>query len=366
MYSITVLQPGMYTTIQDGGRFGYQRFGVPVAGAMDPFAYRLSNLLAGNPPGAAALELTATGPTLRFEQNVVFALAGADFSAKLDGISLRPNSAHFAPAGSVLSMGGAVGGFRSYLAVYGGLDGQQVMGSRSTYVKAGLGGYQGRPLQKGDRLCLLSPSQGMPTMPAGLPARYLLQENLPECYRNPSTAREAVVRVLLGAQQEYFSKQGLDRFFQESYTVTGESDRMGYRLQGPRVDRAIGMEGNILSDGVAFGSIQIPDNGQPIVMMADRQTTGGYPKLGAVITADLPVMAQLRAGEKLRFLPVTLEQAHKTLREQQAFFHSLEETFCAALEPQKREFKILLGAEEYTVEVFSYPQTGEKKGASIG
>lgn len=344
---ITVLQPGVYTTIQDLGRSGYQRFGVPVSGAMDPFAYRLANLLAGNGAGLAALELTAVGPTLLFEQDTVFALAGADFSASLGGRMLRNNAAHFAAAGSTLSLGGAKDGFRGYLAAYGGFDGEAVMGSRSTYVKAGLGGYQGRPLQKGDALNILSPKEGKPPFPANLETRYLLAENLPLYRRKPG--EPVSLRVVMGPQDGYFSREGLEAFFSGIYTVTGASDRMGYRLEGPGVARARGMEGNILSDGVAFGSIQVPDSGEPIVMMADRQTTGGYPKLGTVISADLPKLAQLRAGDQATFCRVELWEAQEALLEQRRFLASMERALGAGV--KKRDFCILAAEKRYTVEV---------------
>lgn len=339
---ITVLQPGFYTTIQDAGRTGYQRFGVPVAGAMDPFSAALANVLLSNPENAAVLEFTAMGPTLRFERDTCFALAGADFSPKLDGQPIRSNAAGFAPAGSTLTMGGASHGFRGYLAVAGGFDGSLVMGSRSTYPKAGLGGVEGRPLKKGDVLGFC----GAAFVPQQLALRSLRMENLP-FYRMDDTA---VVRVVLGPQDDHFSAEGLEAFFSEVYTVTAESDRMGYRLEGAPIPRAEGKEGNIISDGVAFGSVQVPDSQMPIVMMADRQTTGGYPKLGSVITADLCKMAQLRAGEKVRFVKMTLEQAHQALLEQRSFLRSLEKTFAGTMK-QKKEMIISVGTNRYTVEV---------------
>ena len=342
---ITVLQPGVYTTIQDAGRIGYQRFGVPVAGAMDPFSYRLANLLIGNSPDAAVLEMTAMGPSLCFEQDTVFALAGADFSPKLNGSPIRPIGAGFAPAGSVLTLGTAQNGFRGYLAVPGGFDGEQVMGSRSTYTKAGLGGLNGRALRKGDVLRILEPQR---PVPAHLEMRYALMENMP--FYRENTDAPAMVRVVLGPQDGYFSREGLNAFFSETYTVTGESDRMGYRLEGPSIPRAEGMEGNILSDGVAFGSIQVPDSQKPIVMMADRQTTGGYPKLGTVISADLCRMAQLRAGDTVRFSQVSLQQAQEALLEQRHFLASLERLFADRM-LCRQDYRITVAGKHFSVEV---------------
>jgi len=339
---ITVLQPGLYTTIQDAGRTGYQRFGVPVAGAMDPFSAKLANVLLGNEQGAAVLEFTALGPTLRFEQDTFFALTGADFSPKLNGQWIRSNAAGFAPAGSVLALGSADGGFRGYLAVLGGFDAARVMGSRSTYVKAGLGGVEGRPLRKEDKLSVIASDR----IPGQLEWRSIRKENMP-FYRTNDTA---VVRVVPGPQDDHFSAEGLDAFFSQPYTVTGESDRMGYRLEGALIPRAAGKEGNIISDGVAFGSIQVPDSQLPIVMMADRQTTGGYPKLGTVISADLCRMAQLRAGEKVRFVKVTLEEAHRALLEQRKFLRTLEAMYAGYMKT-KKEMLLSIEEKQYTVEV---------------
>ncbi len=295
-----ILRPGLQTTLQDGGRAGWQAFGVPVCGAMDWQALALANLLAGNDREEAALEMCAMGPAIRFETDAVFALAGADFSATLNGAALPANGAFLAHKNDVLEMGACSGGFRAYLAVAGGFDVPKVMESRSTCLSACFGGFEGRALKKGDRI--------------GLRAPQLWLRGLPDRFVAVTPREDAPIRVVLGPQQDAFSARGLDTFFSSEYRLTAQCDRMGCRLEGAAIGLKAGMTPNILSDGVAMGSIQVP-NGQPIVMMADRQTTGGYVKLGAVITADLPRMAQKRPGDGVRFVQVTVEEAHAARRQ---------------------------------------------------
>lgn len=289
-----ILRPGLLTTVQDGGRMGYQAFGVPVCGAMDWISLAAANILAGNEWDAGALEITGMGPAIRFEEDCVFALSGADFSATLAGQPLAPNGAWLAHKDDVLEMGAAKGGFRTYLAVSGGLDIPKVMESQSTCLAAGFGGFEGRALKKGDRIGLHEPQ--------------LWLKDLPQRKIDPIYDPNVPVRVVLGPQDEAFSQQGIETFFEAEYKLGVQCDRMGCRLEGPSIALKEGASPNILSDGIVMGSIQIP-NGQPIVMMADRQTTGGYVKLGTVITADLPLMAQKRPGDTVRFERVPVQQA---------------------------------------------------------
>lgn len=289
-----ILRPGLLTTVQDGGRRGYQAFGVPVCGAMDWYSLVRANILAGNPWEEAALEITGLGPAIRFEQDCVFALSGADFSATLNGSALAANGAFLAHKDDVLEMGAATGGFRTYLAVSGGLDIPKVMESQSTCLAAGFGGFEGRALKKGDRIALRCPQLWL---------KGLSQRTVAPFYRP-----DAPVRVVLGPQNGAFSQKGIETFFSSEYKLGAQCDRMGCRLEGASVALKEGGTPNILSDGIVMGSIQIP-NGQPIVMMADRQTTGGYVKLGTVITADLPLMAQKRPGDSVRFEEVSVQQA---------------------------------------------------------
>ncbi len=295
---IEILRAGLQTTVQDGGRFGYQAFGVPVCGAMDWQSLALANILAGNSWTEAALEICAFGPTLRFDADTVCALAGAEFHATLNGVALPANSAFFARKDDVLELGACKAGFRAYFTVSGGFDLPQVMESRSTCLSAHFGGFEGRALKTGDRIGLREPQ--------------LWLRGLPERTVERSIDQKRPVRVVLGPQADAFSQAGLDAFFSTEYRLSAQCDRMGCRLEGKPIALKEGVTPNILSDGVVMGSIQVP-NGQPIVMMADRQTTGGYVKLGAVITADLPILAQKKPGDTICFSCVSVQEAQRAL-----------------------------------------------------
>ena len=307
---IEIVKPGLQTTVQDGGRRGYQAYGVPVCGAMDWQALALANILAGNSWDEAALEICALGPTVTFREDAVFALAGADFSATLNGHLLDANRAFLAHKGDILEMGACKNGFRAYLAAAGGFDIPVVMESRSTCLSAGFGGFQGRVLKTGDQIRLRAPQLWL----RGLPER-----RVPMRYD-----QDAPVRVIPGPQQDAFSQRGLDTFFASEYRFGNQCDRMGCRLEGAKIDLKEGVSPNIISDGVVMGSIQVP-NGQPIVMMADRQTTGGYTKLGTVISADLSLMAQKRPGDRLRFSCVTVQQGQLARRDSIRRLKNLQE-----------------------------------------
>lgn len=309
---IEIISPGLLTTVQDSGRQGWQKYGVPVAGAMDGDSLAAANLLAGNDAGEACLEITALGPTLRFCTPVVFALCGGVFSAALNGAPIEMGRAYSAPKDAVLQVGAASQGFRCYLAVNGGFDLPRVMGSRSTYLKGGFGGLEGRALKQGDRLPLREPQFWLPAMEA-------------RRWAAPALGGHPTIRVLPGPQDDCFTQRGMGTLLSADYVIEPDSDRMGYRLQGPAIQRAPGFDGNILSDGVAMGSIQVPD-GKPLIMMADRQTTGGYGKIATVITCDLPLLAQCRPGDAIRFACVTMEEAQSLLRARRRAFHALEET----------------------------------------
>lgn len=305
-----VLAPGLLTTFQDLGRHGWQKFGVPVSGAMDQRSLIFANLLAGNPAHEAALEFTMLGPTVEFSSPAVFALCGGEFQPTLNGKSLEMGRAYIAPKGAVLTIGPARAGCRGYLAVNGGFTLTPVMGSRSTYLKGGFGGWQGRALQKGDEL----PLRGSVCYLNAMDRRFIPQQ---PCCSSPT------LRVILGPQDDAFSAQGIKTFLSSPYRIDPKSDRMGYRLLGAPIARAPGVtDGNILSDGVAMGSIQVPD-ALPLMMMADRQTTGGYTKIATVITCDLPLAAQCRPGDTLRFEAVSMEEAQRLFRRQQREFRAL-------------------------------------------
>ncbi len=343
---ITFRKKGMLTTIQDLGRIGYQRYGMPVCGAMDRYAMELANILVGNPRSEAVMEATITGPTILFEEPEIFAITGGDFGPTLNGQPIENGRAYLAQAGETLALPMARRGARAYMAFAGGLDIEEVMGSRATFLKGGVGGLNGRPIRDGDRIGLRCPCRWLPD----LAARFL-----PEKLR-PALQNRVEVRFTYGPQDDLFSAAGKQTFTRSEYALSDRSDRMGFRLDGPEVERAAGSDGNIISDGICFGAIQIT-NGQPIVMMADRQTTGGYPKLGCVISADLPLLAQLKAGDKVRFRPVSAAAAQAVYRRQQKTLDDLEKKFLARLEPEPEpgpeplsgRFLIHVNGEEYDI-----------------
>ena len=302
--SIEVLHPGLLTTVQDLGRTGYQRFGVSVSGAVDPRSAAVANILAGNPDGEAVLECTVLGPQLRFDAPAVIAVTGADLGPTLDGIPVENYRALRVQAGQTLRFTGPKCGCRAYLAVSGGLDVPEVMGSRSTYMKAKIGGWHGRKLEKGDVLPLRAPG----TEPKALENRALAPE-----FRGRS---EYTLRVVMGPQDDAFTPGGVSAFLSGVYTVTPEFDRMGCRMEGPEIEH--NGSADILSDGIAFGAVQVPDSGQPIVMLADRQTTGGYTKIANVISADFRILGQLKSGDRVRFEKVSLAAAQEALLAQRA------------------------------------------------
>lgn len=302
--SIEVLHPGLLTTVQDLGRTGYQRFGVSVSGAVDPRSAAVANILAGNPDGEAVLECTVLGPQLRFDAPAVIAVTGADLGPTLDGVPVENYRALRVQAGQTLRFTGPKCGCRAYLAVSGGLDVPEVMGSRSTYMKAKIGGWHGRKLEKGDVLPLRAPE----TEPKALENRALAPE-----FRGRS---EYTLRVVMGPQDDAFTPGGVSAFLSGVYTVTPEFDRMGCRMEGPEIEH--NGSADILSDGIAFGAVQVPDSGQPIVMLADRQTTGGYTKIANVISADFRILGQLKSGDRVRFEKVSLAAAQEALLAQRA------------------------------------------------
>ena len=302
---LEVVAPGLQTTVQDLGRTGFARFGVPPTGAMDPFAARAANRLVGNRDDAAVLEITLAGPTLRFRgSGSVFAVTGADLSPQLDGAAVPGWTACTSPRGATLKFGKRQAGLRAYLAVAGGLAVPPVLGSAATYLRGPFGGHGGRALQAGDQL-------HVGAAPAG--ADGLAGRTLPPAAR-PSYSRAPQVRVVLGPHAECFPQAALDTLLSAAYTVGPASDRMGYRLQGPALARH--EPADILSQGLPLGGLQVPGDGQPIILLADHQTTGGYPLIATVIQADLPLLAQLAPGDRVRFRAVTVDEAREAyLRE---------------------------------------------------
>ena len=315
--SIKVIKPGMLTTFQDRGRLGYQHLGVPVAGAMDAKAHRLANLLAGNAEDLATLEITVSGPVLRVDQPACIAICGADLSPHVRNKPIPLNRPIVLKAGSELSFGERRHGARCYLAVFGGFVVPEVLGSASTYVRSGMGGWHGRALRKDDQIdlhvCLLS--SGLAALSRKL---WDIKVYLPAALG--STPRKTV-RIVKGAQWKDFSPESCVAMMTQPFRISPDSERMGYRLQGPAITLAEPRQ--LISEATSFGTIQVPSGGQPIVLMADRQTTGGYPKIANVAAVDLPVLAQMLPVDVVRFEPISLDHAQELDAKRETAFVAL-------------------------------------------
>ena len=310
---VEVIQPGLLTTVQDLGRWGYQRYGVPVCGALDPVSLRIANILVGNHESLAALEMTGVGPSLMFSEDAVVAITGAELGPRIDSKPVPSWESVHVPSGSMLSFGGPLDGLRAYLAVAGGIDVPPVMGSRSTDLKSGFGGLEGRALQPGDSLPVGQPSLPAEWSPSTLPA---------SISRQPTYGQKFELRVVLGPQDGMFTERGVAVLLTSEYTVSTDSDRTGCRLDGPAVRHVRGPD--IVSDGTALGSIQVPGSGTPIILLADRGTTGGYTKIATVISPDIGLLAQAMPGARIRFVAVSLEEAHEILREQEEMIREIK------------------------------------------
>jgi len=323
--SVRVLQPGLLTSIQDHGRWGFQRFGVVVGGAMDLLALRLANLLVANAQPEAVLEITLTGPSLEFETDALIAICGANMSPSIDGQAIGLGRPVWVRGGAILRFGTLVNGCRAYLAVGGGFDVPLVMGSRGTYLQAQIGGFEGRALKTGDVLNFGSPSPQAAGRAARLSqlasgtslraASWFLDPDLPGYCDNPT------VRVLIGAEFDWLTAESQAEFFAGEFALASQSDRVGYRLAGPALKLATPRE--LISRAVTMGTIQLPAGGEPIVLMADRPTTGGYAKIAQVAAVDLPLLAQLKTGATVRFQPITLAAAEELYRQREAAIEKL-------------------------------------------
>ncbi|MBR5140630.1 MAG: biotin-dependent carboxyltransferase [Clostridia bacterium] len=291
---------GPLSTVVDGGRHGYMSVGFSAGGAMDLYAMRIANILVGNEMDEGALEMTFMGIDATFDSDAVIAITGADMAPMVDGEPIPLYKAVTVRGGQTLSMKMARCGMRSYLAVAGGFDIEKVMGSYSTNLKCAIGGFEGRKLKAGDEIFLRRGSR-------------VIKDRFVDC--KPQSVDSVTVRVVLGPQDDYFTDKGISDFFTKEYTVSDKSDRMGVRLSGTAIENKNGVD--IISDAVAMGSIQIPASGEPIIMMADRQTTGGYAKIATVITADLRLIAQAAPGTKVHFKKVSESKAVRLLKKQQ-------------------------------------------------
>lgn len=320
---------GLQTTVQDLGRNGFQKYGVIVSGVMDSYAHRLANILVGNEETKATIEITLMGPHMTFLEDCLFALTGANLSPVIDGVPIKMWRPIFARKGCKLIFGKPVTGCRTYMAVAGGVAVPKVMGSQSTYIRASIGGFNGRALQRGDVI----PVNDAPQQVKGFINKlskeindrsFMQVEWTLKSEAIPAYQKDATVRVMEGRQAHLFSEKSKADFLNQVFQITSDSDRMGYRLKGTELTLEVHKE--LLSEAVSFGSIQVPPDGQPIILMADRQTTGGYPKIGQVAFIDLPKVSQLKPGETIRFEKISLEEAQKAMIEQRKLIDQLTQS----------------------------------------
>ncbi|WP_409275887.1 biotin-dependent carboxyltransferase family protein [Neobacillus sp. SCS-31] len=317
---ITVVKPGLLTSVQDMGRYGYQKYGVIASGVMDQIAHRVANILVGNEDNEPTLEITLLGPVLRFEKNCLISICGGDLSPSINRFPVRTWRTIFVKKGSELRFGPAVAGTRVYLAVAGGITVQEAMNSKSTYLRAGIGGYEGRALKPGDVIRVDKPRDLSTAMMESLEGQtgdkpfaemdWSITSNLIPIHR-----KDMPIRVMKGRQYHLFDEESKLKIFSERFEVSPQSDRMGYRLKGPLLRLEVPEE--LISEAVSFGSIQVPPEGNPIILLADRQTTGGYPKIGQIASVDLPLIAQAKPGDYITFKEVTHEEAQLLLLERE-------------------------------------------------
>jgi len=309
---IQVQEPGLFTTVQDLGREGFGPFGVSASGAADALSLRIGNRMVGNAEGAAGLEMTLLGGTFLFPEGAVGTLAGSDFGASLDGKPVELWTAFEARPGQTLRLGPTRSGARCYLCVRGGIEVEPFLGSASTHILSGLGGHEGRALRKGDVLNIGSASGSARGRSLNAKAVKKLSPR-------------RVLRVTTGPQSDWFPESARKIFYESTYRVAEESNRMGIRLQGAAISATSG--GEMISEGVALGAVQIPEGGLPIILFVEQQTTGGYPKIANVISADFHSLGQLRPRDEIRFEQVDLETARALLAEQEKLLASEELIF---------------------------------------
>ncbi len=306
-----IIKPGLFTTIQDLGRSGYQKFGMAVSGSADHYAHRMANILVGNRQSAAVLEVTLLGLRMKALADHVIAVTGGDLAFKINGALAPMWTSLKVKKGDMIDFTHCQSGCRAYMSIAGGVAVPKVLGSRSTDTIGKIGGIEGRPLQKGDVLPvekqLLHRFQGIRRR---LPASFI-----------PKYENTIHVRIVPGPQESAFTKEAMDGFLSSSYTVSKDIDRMACRLEGPTIEHVEGAD--ITSEGIFTGAIQVPRNGQPIVFLVGRQSIGGYTKIGGVITVDQPKLAQAKPGDRITFEKVTIDEAHALLKEQEKTFSVL-------------------------------------------
>ena len=324
--NIIVEKSGPMSTLQDLGRTGYQKYGVLVNGAMDSFSSRLANLLVGNKPEEATLEMTMLGSTLQLPAGIIFALTGADFEATIEGQPVPRFRPVCIKRDCLLKCGFGKQGCRGYFAVAGGFNVPVVMGSKSTYLRAKIGGFDGRALANGDVLKVNASSPAMQLFAQQMMKKKVINSafvTVPWYAPGTFIFNDDVIRVTMGQQYDWFTEESIQNFFKEPYSITLQSDRMGYRLEGTLLKCKEKRE--MVSEPVTFGSIQVPTDGNPIILLADRQTAGGYPKIAQVVCADLSRLAQRYPKTNLHFKLVSLAEAEQLYLQQEEFLNKLAE-----------------------------------------
>ncbi len=306
-----VLSPGILTTVTDLGRYGFSRYGVAPTGGVDSFSLRVANLLVGNPENAAVLETLAMGLRLKALRDVVVAVTGGNLTPLRDAKPLPMWQSLELQAGEVVMFSGPAGGFRSYIAVQGGVDVPLIMGSRSTNLSSGFGGYGGRPLRKGD---IIGCTEG--------PGRKRFEERVLPPEWVPAYPSRWRIRVVWGPQDDQFTDESRQTFVSHLYSVSSDSNRTGIRLNGAALQVKAGILESIISEGVVAGAIQVPGDGQPIILLGET-VSGGYRKIATVISADLPYLGQIMPGEEVAFGAVGLEEAVRALREMEDRIRSI-------------------------------------------
>jgi antagonist of KipI len=300
-----VLEPGILTTVQDLGRYGFSQFGVPPSGALDTFSFRAGNLLVGNGEGEACLETTLMGLKIKALKEIVISITGGNLCPTLNEEPLAMWKTHLLVEGDVIRFKRVRAGCRAYLAVSGGFVVPKVMGSFSTYLSGNFGGLEGRKLRRGDILYALHLFPPLNKLGLQFPMD-----------RISSPEKRVPLRVIPGPQDDHFTEEGFQTFCSSSYSVTPQCDRMGVRLEGPKIERRPDVEESIISEGLIAGAIQVPGDGKPIIILTEL-VTGGYTKIATIVSADLPRVAQLKPGDQVRFITISIEEANDLLREQE-------------------------------------------------
>ncbi|NBI28090.1 5-oxoprolinase subunit C family protein [Chengkuizengella marina] len=326
--TLKILKPGMLTTIQDLGRVGYQKYGVVASGVMDSYAARLANLLIGNDENAAVMDMTMIGPSIEFQEDTLISICGGDLAAVIDDERVPLWRPLIIKSGSRLRFGNAKSGCRAYLSVVGGISVSEVMESSSTDLRAAIGGYKGRKIKSGDEISIHQPDpirgtriksllQNITTK-SFIPLPWYVSENSLPAYQS-----RVVIRVMKGREFELFQDESITSLLSNTFTIHPQSDRMAYRLNGSQIQ--LKSELNMISETVTMGTIQVPPDGFLRILLADRQTTGGYPRIAQVATVDLPLIAQLKPGDSLIFQEITLEEAETLYLQQEKDIHILKQ-----------------------------------------